>query len=177
MTKWNLNPDHTTAAFKIRHLNILNIRGMFNAVHGTVTFDPEAPTDLGLELTIDVKSLDTGTEARDTHLKSPAFFEVDKFPEIVFRSTGGRLSGNDGLLNGELTMHGVTREITLAVGLSGPVVAPPELKRGTVLGIVAKTTINRKDFGMDFDMPLADGSQLVAWEVEVVLEGEADLVE
>lgn len=180
MAKWNLNTDHTTAAFSIRHLNIINIRGMFNSVKGTLNFDPAAPAApavAGLELAIDVKSLDTGTADRDTHLRSPAFFDANKFPEITFRSTGGKMSGTGGLLSGKLTIHGITRAITLEVELRGPVDAPPTLNRGTVLGIVARTTINRKDFGIDLNMPMASGGGVVmAWEVDIILEGEADLV-
>ncbi len=177
MAKWNINTDHTTAAFRVRHLNIINIRGMFNAVTGTLTFDPAAPAEAGLELAIEAGSLDTGTAKRDDHLRSPAFFDVDKFPKITFRSTSAKLGGTGGQLHGDLTMHGVTRNITLEVDLSGPVVAPPTTGRGTVLGIVARTTINRKDFGIDLNVPMADGGVVMAWEVEVVLEGEADLAD
>jgi polyisoprenoid-binding protein YceI len=177
MAQWNLNPDHTAAAFSIRHLNIINIRGMFNTVRGTLTFDPAAPAGTGLEAAIDVHSLDTGTADRDAHLRSPAFFDADRFSEIAFRSTGAELDKTGGLLSGELTLHGITRAITLEVRLRGPVAAPPELERGTVLGIVARTTINRQDFGMDLNMPMAEGGVVMAWEVEVVLEGEADLVD
>jgi polyisoprenoid-binding protein YceI len=176
MAKWNFNTDHTTAAFSIRHLNILNIRGMFNSVKGVLTYDPVSPGDFGLEVVIDAKSVDTGTADRDAHLRSPAFFDVDKFPEITFRSTGARLSGTSGTLSGELTIHGVTRNITLEIDLSGPVEAQATMDRGTVLGIVARTTINRKDFGIDLNMPTEDGGVVMAWEVEVILEGEADLV-
>ncbi|MEJ2690015.1 MAG: YceI family protein [Deltaproteobacteria bacterium] len=176
MAKWNLNTDHTTAAFSIRHLNILNIRGMFNSVKGVLTYNPGTSGDLGLEAVIDAKSVDTGTADRDAHLRSPAFFDVDKFPEITFRSTDARLSGTNGTLSGDLTIHGVTRNITLEVVLSGPVVAPPTMGRGTVLGIVARTTINRKDFGIDLNIPMEEGGVVMAWEVEVILEGEADLV-
>lgn len=176
MAKWNINGDHTTAAFNIRHMNILNIRGMFNSVRGTLRLDPASPADTALELTIDAGSLDTGTEARDAHLRSPAFFDVEKFPEITFRSTTAMLNKTGGTLSGELTMHGVTRPITLEVALSGPVDAPPEMNRGKVIGIVARTTINRKDFGLDLNVPMPDGGLLIGWEVEAVLEGEADLV-
>ena len=176
MTKWNLNIDHTTAAFSIRHLNIVNIRGMFNTVRGTLIFDSASPADIGLEVAIDAGSLDTGTAGRDEHLRSPAFFDADRFPEITFRSTGAEMRGTGGQLNGELTIHGVTRAVVLELALSGPVDAPPELKRGKVIGIVARATIDRRDFGIDLNVPMAGGGVGMAWEVEVSLEGEADLI-
>lgn len=176
MAQWNFNTDHTTAAFNIRHLNLINIRGMFNSVKGTLSFDPATAGDTGLEVAIDARSLDTGTVARDEHLRSPAFFDVDAFPEITFHSKDGKLGKTGGSLSGELTIHGVTRPVTLEVDLRGPVEAPPKTGRGTVLGIVARATINRKDFGLDLNIPMPGGGVLIAWEVEVILEGEADLV-
>src|SRR3990172_2258057 len=125
MSNWNIDPDHSVAAFAIRHMMISNVRGQFNSITGTINFDPANPGSATVKAVIAVSSLATGIRKRDEHLLSPDFFEVEKYPEIHFRSTGVEATGgNKGRVRGDLTIHGVTRPVVLEVEYSGPVKGP-----------------------------------------------------
>jgi polyisoprenoid-binding protein YceI len=149
---------------------VANVRGEFSKVTGTVVADPDAPQNSRVEAHIDAASIHTRDEQRDTHLKSGDFLDVEKYPEITFVSK--KIAGSDGewKLTGDLTIHGVTREVTLAV--EGPA---PEMKDpwGNVKsGASAVTKINRKDFGLVWNVGLETGGLLVGDEVTITLEVE-----
>src|SRR5216683_3377134 len=140
---WNIDPAHSTAQFTVRHLGISNVTGSFTKVTGTVVLNDRDITQSEVSATIDVNSVDTRVEARDKDLKSPHFFEIEKYPTIEFKSkkivsSGGRLQ-----VIGDLTIHGTTRDVTLDVDGPTPELADPwgNLRPG----ISAATTINRKD--------------------------------
>jgi len=177
MAKWHFDPDHTVAAFGVQHLAIAKVRGQFNKVSGILTYDPANPAATGLEVTIDVASLYTGIRKRDVHLVSPDFFDAVNYPEITFSSTGCAMTGRTGRLTGDLTIRGITRPATLAIELTEPIKLPEDFGGETTLGLSARTVINREDFGIVWNMPLGDGNVLVGREVEITLDGEADLAE
>jgi len=177
MAKWHFDPDHTVAAFGVQHLGIAKVRGQFNKVSGTLTYDPNNPAATGLEVTIDVSSLYTGIRKRDIHLVSPDFFDAVNNPEITFRSTGCAMTGRSGQLTGDLTIRGTTHSATLAIELTEPIKLPEDFGGETTLGLSARTIINREDFGLAWNVSLGDGSVMVGREVEITLDGEADLEE
>jgi polyisoprenoid-binding protein YceI len=178
MANWNIDPDHSVAAFTVRHLTVAMVHGQFNTLKGTLAIDPKAPAGMALEVTIDTAGIYTGISKRDEHLRSPDFFDAAQFPTITFRSTGFAPGpGNTGKLTGQLTVHGVTRAVTLDVRVTGPVQSPEEIGGETTIGLSARVQVNREDFGMTWNLPLAAGEVMVGREIEILLEIEADLAE
>jgi polyisoprenoid-binding protein YceI len=168
---WNVDPMHSTAGFSVRHLVISNVKGEFQKVTGKLVLDDADVTRSTIEATIDASSVDTKVADRDTHLKSPDFLDAAKYPTISFRSTKVAKAGPDGLnVTGDLTLHGVTRPVTLAVTTS------PEVKGmygETRRGYSATTKISRKDFGLSWNKaveagPVVGDEVTVGIDVEVV---------
>lgn len=125
MTKWIVDPDHSVAAFSIVHMMIAHVRGQFNKMAGTIYFDSQNISGSSVELTIDASSVLTGIQKRDEHLRSPEFFDVDKYPDISFKSIRiDSAQGNRAMVTGALTLHGVKRRITASTEFSGPVKDP-----------------------------------------------------
>jgi polyisoprenoid-binding protein YceI len=176
MAKWNIDPDHSVAAFSVRHMMVSNVRGQFNKLSGTANLDLEDYSGFTMEVLIDVTGLYTGISQRDEHLSSPDFFDVAKHPNITFRSSGFEAeSGSSGKLSGELTIHGITRPVSLDVTFSGPVKSPEDFGGETTLGITARASVNREDFGMAWNAPLEGGGVMVGKDIEIYLDIEADL--
>jgi polyisoprenoid-binding protein YceI len=169
-TTWNIDPAHSSAQFSVRHMMISSVKGEFTKITGRAVYDPEKPESLSAEATIDVNTINTREPDRDNHLKSADFFDVAKFPTITFKSKRAT-KGPDGLkLTGDLTIHGVTREVTLDV--EGPT---PPLKDPwgfTRVGASATTRINRKDFGLTWNQALEAGGVLVGDEVKITVDVE-----
>jgi polyisoprenoid-binding protein YceI len=167
---YTIDPAHSTAGFKVRHLMVSNVRGEFSGVTGTVVFDPGAPQNSRVEARIDATTIHTRDEQRDAHLKSPDFLNVEKFPAITFVST--KIAGGDGewKVTGDLSIHGVTRQVTLDVEGLAPEAKDPwgNIKSGAS----AVTKISRKDFGMEFNMVLETGGVMVGDEIAITLELE-----
>jgi polyisoprenoid-binding protein YceI len=168
---WNIDPAHSVAEFKVKHMMISNVKGQFTALKGTVTLDEADVTRSKVEATIPVASISTGEPQRDAHLKSADFFDAEKFPEIKFVSTGIQKTGDGELaVTGDLTIHGVRRSVTLQV--EGPT-APAKDPWGNVrMGLSAAGKINRKDFGLTWNAALETGGILVGEEVALTLEVE-----
>jgi polyisoprenoid-binding protein YceI len=167
---YTIDPAHSTAGFKVRHLMVSNVRGEFSKVTGTVVVDADAPENSRVEARIDASTIHTRDEQRDAHLKSADFLDVEKFPEITFVSK--KVAGGDGewKVTGDLTIHGVTKQVTLDVEGLAPEVKDPW---GNVKsGATAATKISRKDFGMVFNMALETGGVMVGDEVTISLELE-----
>jgi len=166
-----IDPSHSTAGFKVRHLMVSNVRGELSGVSGTVVFDAENPANSKVEAAIDATTLQTRESQRDQHLKSADFFDVEKFPKITFVSKQVAPAGaGEWKIVGDLTIHGVTREVALAV--EGPT---PEVKDpwGNIkIGATATTKVNRKDFGLVWNVALEAGGVLVGDEVAIQLEVE-----
>jgi polyisoprenoid-binding protein YceI len=145
---WQIDPKHTAAQFSVKHLGVSTVRGAFSKVTGSVTHDPAEPSKDSLEATIDASTVDTRLEMRDNDLKSPHFFDVQKFPSITFKSKSVKSTGSGKLqMTGDLTMHGVTKEVVLDVdGPSAPIKDP--MGPGQRIGASASTKIIRQDFGI-----------------------------
>jgi polyisoprenoid-binding protein YceI len=175
MTKWIIDPDHSGAAFSVRHMMIANVRGQFCKVGGTVYFDPLNITNASIELSIDASSIFTGIQKRDDHLKSADFFDVDKYPAISFISTRVHsVNGNKAQVSGDLTIHGITRQITVSVEFLGPVNDP--FGDGSSMGFAVSAIINREDYGIMWNQPMANNGIMVSREVQLFIDLEADLV-
>jgi len=167
---WQIDPAHSSVQFSIRHMMISNVRGEFKTFTATATGDPLKPTEASLEATIDVSSIDTGNEKRDAHLKNPDFFDVEKFPTITFESTKIERAGDTGLkVTGNLTLHGVTKEVVLDV--EGPVTVK-DPQGNLKAGAHATTKINRQDFGITWSKTLDDGGLMLGDEVTITIDVE-----
>jgi len=168
---FNVDLSHSQVSFSVRHLGFSKVRGRFSAFEATVQLDPSDLSTLTTEATIEAASVTTGQEQRDTHLRSADFFDADTFPTLSFKSTGVEAVSGDTLkLSGDLTIHGVTRSVVLAVEYLGTAIDP---WGGHRVAFEAKTTINRKDFGLMWNSVLESGGLLVGEEVEISLEIQA----
>ena len=168
---WQIDPDHSSFQFKVRHLTVSNVKGEFGKASGVVTMDDKDITNLKVELTIDASSVNTGHAKRDEHLRGPDFFDVVKYPTLTFVSKKvTKTDGNRLKVIGDLTIRGVAREITVEVEGPTPEVKDPwgSFRRGAT----ATTRINRKDFGMTWNKVLDTGGLLVSDEVDIYVEVE-----
>jgi len=165
---WQIDPNHTAAQFSVRHLGLSTVRGAFTKVSGTAKYDPADPSKDFLEVTIDANSVDTRVEMRDNDLRSPRFFDVQKFPTITFHSKAAKAAGAGKMkITGDLTIHGVTKEVVLDVdGPTAPIKDP--MGSGQRMGASATTKINRQDFGI-VTMPGGIGDEItITIDVELV---------
>ncbi|NTY63282.1 YceI family protein [Mycolicibacterium sphagni] len=165
---WALDPVHSTISFSVRHLVVSKVRGTFGAFSGAVTVAEDGTPSVTAE--IDVASVHSGNEQRDAHLKAADFFDVEKYPTATFVSTSVTPDGDDYRLEGDLTLKGVTRPVSLALTFNG---VNPGMGHGAVAGFEASVVLNRKDFGIDIDMPLETGGAVVGDKVTITLEIEA----
>jgi len=168
---YQIDSAHSAAQFSVRHLMISNVRGEFSKVTGTVVFDPHNLDASKIDATIDATTINTREPNRDAHLKSPDFFDTENFPTLSFKSTQVRKSGDNLQVKGDLTMHGVTREVVLDV--DGPT---PEVKDpwGNIrIGATATTKINRKEWGLGWNQVLEAGGFAVGEQVTITLDIEA----
>ena len=168
--KYTIDPAHSTAGFKVRHLMVSNVRGEFSGIAGTVEFDPDAPESSRVEARIDATTIHTRDDQRDAHLKSADFLDVAKFPEITFVSKKIAGGGDEWKVTGDLTIHGVTKQVTLDVEGPAPEAKDPWANMKT--GATAVTKISRKQFGMEFNMVLETGGVMVGDEIAITLEVE-----
>ncbi|MBI3221021.1 MAG: YceI family protein [Bacteroidetes bacterium] len=169
-TQWGYDDTHAKVGFSISHFGISETEGKFTKFSGTVLSDKLDFSDAKIEITIDVNSINTEAPQRDAHLKSADFFDVAKFPSIVFKSKKLTATGkNKYKLIGDITMHGVTKEITLDVIYKGTVVDP---YKNTKAGFKLSGTLNRNDFGLSWNGKLASGEILVGNEVELLINIE-----
>ena len=166
---WNIDPVHSVAEFKVKHMMISNVKGQFTGVSGTLLLDEANVTHSRVEATIDAASINTRDAQRDGHLKSADFFDVEKFPKLTFRSAKVERAGDDELaVTGELTIHGVAREVVFKV--EGPTPAGKDPWGNTRIGLSAVTKINRKDFGLTWNAALETGGILVGEDVTITLD-------
>jgi polyisoprenoid-binding protein YceI len=167
-TTWTVDPVHSSVEFAVRHLMITTVKGRFTDVQGTVVLDDADPSAASAEITIQAASIDTREPQRDGHLKSADFFDVEKFPTLSFRSKGVRGSKGDGFtLIGDLTIHGVTREVALEVTSEGKAKDPWGGERA---GYTATTRIKRSDFGLTWNQLLETGGFAVSDDVKISLD-------
>ena len=170
LVPWTLDPTHTDIEFSVRHLMISNVKGRFSNPTGTVSFDPKKPGALELDVSIPIASIDTRNEQRDTHLRSADFFDAEQFPVMTFtaKGTDGAIGGDFKLI-GDLTIRGVTREVTLDVVAEGAGGDPWGNDR---LGFSATTKIERKDFGLTWNQALETGGVVVGDQIKITINTE-----
>ena len=167
---WKIDSAHSRVAFSVRHMMISNAHGQFNKVDGTVEFDEAQPTRSTVDVKIDVASIDTHEEKRDGHLKSPDFFDAARYPYMTFKSRRVEVvDDSHGKIYGDLTIKDVTREVALNVEYSGTAKAPYGI---TSAGFTATTRINRKDWGLNWNVALETGGVLVGDTVNISIELE-----
>ena len=169
-SNWDLDPAHSTAQFTVRHLGLSNVTGSFTKVSGTVVLNEQDITQSQVHAVIDVASVDTRVEMRDKDLRSPNFFDVEKYPTIEFKSTKITNSGGKLQVIGDLTIHGTTRSVTLDV--DGPTPDTKDPWGSTRRGLSATTTINRQDFGLKYNNRLGTGEAVVGDTVKIQIDAE-----
>ncbi|PFG29202.1 polyisoprenoid-binding protein YceI [Paramicrobacterium agarici] len=162
---WTLDPMHSKLEFSLKHLMISKVRGTFDVVDATVV-TAENPADSTVEATIDVSSVNTGQADRDNHLRTSDFFKVDEFPTMTFRSTKISNDGDDFTIEGELTLRGVTKPVTLTGEFGGVIDAQGQTKAG----LTASTTINRLDYGVNWNAAIEAGGMTLGDKVAITLD-------
>jgi len=168
-TTWNIDPVHSTAEFKVRHMMITNVKGQFSITSGALNLDENDTANSYVEAVLDAASVNTREAQRDAHLKSADFFDVEKFPALTFKSTNVRRTGEgEFAVAGDLTIHGVTRNVTFNV--EGPSAPGKDPWGNTRIGLSAATKINRKDFGLTWNAALETGGILVGDDVTITLD-------
>jgi polyisoprenoid-binding protein YceI len=168
---WDIDPLHTEIGFSVRHLMVSKVRGRFTRFEGSFVTAPD-PKDSSATATIDMTSIDTNNPTRDDDLRSKNFFEVDQYPQMIYQSTGLRIDGEDVILDGDLTAHGVTRQVPLRIEVNGFGGDPYGNQRS---GYTATGTINRSDFGLTFNVPLEGGGVMIGDRIDITLEVEGIL--
>jgi polyisoprenoid-binding protein YceI len=168
---WTIDPVHSEVGFSVRHMMVSKVRGRFTNFSGRLVTGAD-PLDSSVTAQIDLASIDTGNAQRDAHIRSADFFEVETYPTMTYRSTGIRRDGDDYVVDGELTLKGVTKNVPLRLELNG---FGPDAYGGTRAGFTATTEINRRDFGVNFNAALETGGAVVADRVTIHLEIEAVL--
>lgn len=168
---WDIDPDHSDVSFSVPHMMVSKVRGRFGRFSGQIVTGDDV-TGSSVTATIEAASVDTGNERRDKDVRSPAFLDVENHPLWTFRSTGVRIDGDGLVLDGDLTIKGVTRSVSLVSEVNG---IGPDQSGGTRAGISASTTIDRNDFGVTIRLPLDGGGVVVGEKVQINLEIEAVL--
>jgi polyisoprenoid-binding protein YceI len=169
VSTWNVDPVHSVVEFKVKHMMISNVKGQFTGVSGVLTLDESDVTKSRVEAKIDASTINTRDPQRDTHLKSADFLDVEKYPTLTFQSTSVKRAGADeGTVTGELTIHGVTREVVFQV--EGPTLPSKDPWGHIRLGLSATTKISRKEFGLTWNAALEAGGLLVGDEVTITLD-------
>jgi len=166
---YEIDPDHARANFSVKHLQITNVTGEMGKVTGTIELNDKDVTKSKVNATVDVTAISTGQEKRDKHLRSPDFFDVAKYPTLTFTSTKVEKAGDDLKVTGNLTMHGVTKPVTLDVEMSKEIIHP--FTKKPTRAFTATTKIKREDFGLTWQVP--GNSIVVGSEVKISLEVEA----
>ena len=170
---WAIDPVHSEVSFVVRHMMVSKVRGRFDTFEGTIV-TAEDPLASSVTASVDLSSINTGQEQRDAHIRSADFFEVDKHTHMTFASTGIRVEGDHFLLDGDLTLKGVSKPVTFKLEASG---FGPDAYGGTRVGFSATTEINRHDFGVSFNGPIpgVPGGVAVSDKVTINLEAEGVL--
>jgi len=169
---WEADPAHSTVGFAIRHMMISTVRGQFHTFTAKATGDPAAPAGATIEATIEAASIDTANEKRDAHLKTPDFLDVAKFPTITFKSKKVEAAGaGKAKVTGDLTLHGVTKEVVLDV--EGPTATIKDPMGNTKAGAHLATRINRKDFGLVWNKTMDGGGIMLGDDVDISIDIEA----
>lgn len=165
---WAIDPEHSSINFWVRHLMVSKVRGKFDKFSGAIAVAEDGTPSVHAEISVD--SVNTGNEQRDAHIKSADFFDVEKYPVATFTSSAVEPNGDNYVLRGELAIKGITRPVAFALDFYG---VNPGMGHGEVTGFEASIVLNRKDFGIDIDMPLEAGGVVIGDKVTLTLEIEA----
>jgi len=169
MSTYKIDPAHSTAQFVVRHMMITNVRGAFSNIQGTIDWDAANPGNTSIEAVIDATTIHTQEAARDAHLKSADFLDVEKYPTITFKSTSVESTGDDEVsVTGDLTIHGVTKPVVLKV--EGPTAEGKDPWGNARIGASAHTKIKRSEFGLTWNATLETGGILVGDDLKIELE-------
>jgi polyisoprenoid-binding protein YceI len=168
---YSFDKAHSFIGFKVKHMGLIEVPGFFRDFTGTVNYDSANPTKSSVEFTAKVTSVDTGVAGRDRHLRTADFFDVEKFPDLTFKSTKVEKKGKGWIVSGDLTMRGVTKPVSIPFEITGFV--PGGERSGAKIGIAGETTLNRRDFGVNYGGNMPSGGPVVADQVKVVLQIEA----
>ena len=163
------DPVHSSVVFTVKHLVISKVSGKFKEFDAVVVYDPADVTKSSITGKIKTNSITTDNENRDADLKSDHFFDVEKYPEITFQSTKVAKAGKNVQVTGNLTMHGVTKQVTFPVTINGPIKDP---RGNSKIGIEANLTINRQDYGVAWNKPLEGGGVVVSDDVQIAINSE-----
>lgn len=166
---YNFDRAHTSIGFRAKHMGLVDVPGYFRDFSGTINYDAKDVTKSTVEFTAKMTSVDTGVGRRDDHLRNPDFFEVEKYPEMTFKSTKIEKNGRNWLMTGNLTMKGVTKSVSFPFNIAGFI----KNERGTRMGATAETVINRREFGVNYDSKLPNGTPSVSDEIKINLQIEA----
>lgn len=166
---WTIDPVHSEVGFSVRHMMVSKVRGRFTTFSGEIV-TAEDPTKSSVTAEIDLSSINTGNDQRDAHIRSADFFEVETYPTMTYKSTGIRIEDGEYVLDGELTLKGVTRSVPLRLEING---FGPDAYGGVRAGFTATGEINRRDFNVNFNAPMANGGAVVADKITLQLEIEA----
>ncbi|RAY10931.1 hypothetical protein DPM19_32865 [Actinomadura craniellae] len=173
---WDIDVTHSYVGFTVKHLMFTKVRGRFTSFEGQIVTGAD-PLDSSVTATIDLASVDTGNAQRDDHVRNEDFLEVDRYPTMTYRSTGLRRDGDDFVLDGELTLKGLTRPVPLRLELGGigydPFAADPE--KGARIGLTATGELNRIDFGVTYNGPIPGGGVALSEKIQLTLEIQAAL--
>jgi polyisoprenoid-binding protein YceI len=168
---YNFDKNHSFISFRVRHMGLSEVPGFFRDFKGSVSYNAEDVTKSSVEFTAQAKSIDTGVAPRDNHLRTADFFDVEKYPEIAFKSTKVEKKGKNLLVTGDFTMKGVTKSLTIPFQIAGWL--PADDHSGGKMGIAAETTVNRRDYGVNWGTNLPSGIPVVSDDVKIVLQIEA----
>lgn len=168
MAIYQIDPSHSTAGFSIKHMMIAKVHGGFEKMSGKLTYDPASPAKSGIEVAMETGSINTREPQRDAHLKSADFFDVEKYPQITFKSQSFEKTGDGVKVVGDLTIHGVTKQVTL--DMESPSEEAKDPWGNTRMGISGTTKIKRKDFGLTWNAALEMGGVLVGDDVNITLD-------
>jgi polyisoprenoid-binding protein YceI len=163
---WDIDPVHSEVSFAARHMMVSKVRGRFTSFSGEIVTG-ERFLDSSVTASVDLASVTTNNDQRDEHIRSADFLDVATHPTMTYRSTGVHADGSDHVLEGELTLHGVTRSVPLQLELTG---SGPDAYGGTRSGFSATATINRSDFGIDISLPLDGGGVVVSDKIQIQLD-------
>ncbi len=169
---YNFDRAHSFIGFKVKHMGLIEVPGYFRDFTGAVTYDAKEPAKSTVQFTAKATSVDTGVGGRDTHLRSADFFEVEKFPELSFKSTKVEKKGSGWMVTGDFTLKGVTKTISFPFNISG--FLPADQRSGGKMGITAETSINRRDYGVNYGTNMPNGTAVLSDDVKVVLQIEAN---
>ena len=169
---YTFDKAHSSIGFRVRHLGLVDVPGYFRDFAGTINYDGKDVTKSTVEFSAKTTSVDTGVAPRDKHLRTADFFDVEKYPEMTFKSTRVEKKGKNLMLTGDLTMRGVTKQISFPFQITGFL---PDDKGGMKIGATAETVINRRDFGVNYGTNLPNGIAMLSDNITVILQIEANM--